>query len=101
MWIRDFKSFFWSDPVGSPTIDIEIKPAYVAVFPLDELEEGDHVGTAEVVGRLQTREEASPRQPLEVVLADVLKSELHPELHPISDYWDIFRSSNFIPAWLS
>ena len=43
------------------------------MFPLDELEEGDHVGAAEVVGRLQAREEAPPRQPLEVVLADVLK----------------------------
>ena len=61
----------------------EIKFAYIAVFPLDEFEEGNHVGTAEVVGRLQAREEAPPRQPLEVVLADVLKSELHPELHPI------------------
>ena len=69
----DIESFFWSDPVGSPTINIEIKPAYVAVFPLDELEEGDHVRAAEVVGRLQSREKAPPRQPLEVVLADVLK----------------------------
>ena len=49
--------------------------AHIAVFPLDELEEGDHVGTAKVVGRLQAGEEAAPRQPLEVVLADVLKSE--------------------------
>ena len=43
------------------------------MLPLDELEEGDHVGTAKVVGRLQAGEEAAPRQPLEVVLADVLK----------------------------
>ena len=43
------------------------------MLPLDELEEGDHVGAAKVVGRLQAGEEAAPRQPLEVVLADVLK----------------------------
>ena len=46
------------------------------MFPLDELEEGDHVGAAEVVGRLQAREEAPPRQSLEVVLADVLKQPM-------------------------
>ena len=49
------------------------KLAYIAVFPLDELEKGDHVGATKVVGRLQAREKAAPRQPLEVVLADVLK----------------------------
>ena len=43
------------------------------MFPLDELEEGDHVGATKVVSRLQAGEEAAPRQSLEVVLADVLK----------------------------
>lgn len=40
---------------------------------LDELEEGGHVGPAEVVDGAQPREHAPVRDALEVVLADVLE----------------------------
>jgi len=50
------------------------RSTYVAVLLLDELEEGWHVRTAEVVDGLQAGEHAAAVEALEVVLADVLKS---------------------------
>ena len=44
------------------------------MFLLDELEEGGHVGPAEVVDGLQTSEHGAVRETLEVVLADVLET---------------------------
>lgn len=45
------------------------------MFLLHELEEGGHVGAAEVVNGLQPREHGRARETLEVVLADVLHKE--------------------------
>ena len=49
-----------------------MRATYVVVFLLDELEEGRHVRTSEVVDSLQAREHGPVREPLEVVLANVL-----------------------------
>jgi hypothetical protein len=50
-----------------------ISNTYIAVFLLNKLEECPHVGPPEVVMSPETSEEAPSEQPLEVVLANVLK----------------------------
>jgi len=44
------------------------------VLLLDELQEAGHVRATEMIDRLKTREYGGLRQPLEVVLTDVLKN---------------------------
>jgi len=44
---------------------------HITVLLLNKLEEGWHVGSAEMVDGLQSSEHGSPAQTLEVVLADV------------------------------
>ena len=49
--------------------------SHIAVFPLDEAEECRHVRPAKVVAGPQPGEQTPLGQPLEVVLADVLREE--------------------------
>ncbi len=50
------------------------------MFPLNKAEESAHVWPPEVVVGSQPSEQAPSEQPLEVILADVLKGQSHENL---------------------
>ena len=59
--------------IANAMIMIIKEGTHVAVFLLNEFEEGVHVGSAEVVDRFEAGEHAPLTETLEVVLANVLK----------------------------
>ena len=72
---------FWSFNLGGGWLCVSywyldiLRRSHIAVFPLDEAEECRHVRPAEVVAGPQPGEQTPLGQPLEVVLAYVLREE--------------------------